>query len=169
MSRAVPATVPAASAVPGRRAAGPERRAAGPRGDGLGSALDLLDRAQATLLAACRATTSADRYVAAHLGALRCAAALLAAHPQAGLRGGPVRTVWSHLGRIAPELGEWADYFALIGARRAQVEGGATPTRREADDVLRSAETFATLVRGALGLPTETGAPAGPLAAVGWP
>lgn len=138
------------------------------RGDALGAALDLLDRAQATLLSACRAGSAADRYVAAHLGALRCAAALVAARPSAIPRGAPVRPVWTHLARLAPELTEWADYFALAGTRRAQVEGGATPTRREADDLLRAAETFAALVQGALGLPVAA-ASTGPLAAVGWP
>lgn len=139
------------------------------RGDALGAALDLLDRAQATLLSACRASSAADRYVAAHLGALRCAAALLAAHPRAVHRGRSVHTVWAHLSRITPELGEWADYFARAGTRRAQVEGGAKPSRREADDLVRSAQTFACLVRGALGLPVDAAAPQAPLAAVGWP
>lgn len=139
------------------------------RAEGLGTVLDLLDRAQATLVAACHADTAADRYIAAHLAALRCAAALLAARPVAIKRGGPVRTVWAHLGLLAPELSEWADYFAAAGGRRAQVEGGATPSLREADDLLRSAETFACLVQGALGLPMESGAIGAPLAAVGRP
>lgn len=135
-------------------------------GDTLGTALDLLDRASATLLAACRAGGCADRYIAAHLGALRCAAALLAAHPHAIPRGGPVRTVWTQVPRVAPELTEWADYFALAGIRRAEVEGGATPSRREADDLLRAAEMFAALVRGALGLPVDAAAVGLPLAGI---
>ena len=139
-----------------------------PTGDTLGATLDLLDRADATLAEACRAGSAADRYVAAHLGALRCAAALLATRPRAVGRG-RVRTVWAHLADLAPELSEWADYFAQAGTRRAQVEGGATPTRREADDLLRSAETFGCLIRGALGLPADPGLAEAPLAAVGWP
>ena len=133
------------------------------------AALDLLDRAQDSLLQACHAGSAADRFIAAHLGALRCAAALLAARPGKVRRGGPVRTVWLHLGLIAPELAEWADYFALAGQRRTQIEGGAMPSRREADDLLRSAETFVCLVQGALGLPVH-GVPAGDSpAAVGSP
>lgn len=139
------------------------------RGDDLGAALDLLDRARATLLQACRAPSCADRFVAAHLGALRLAAALLAARPEAVRRGGPVRTVWAHLSLIAPELSEWADYFALAGARRAAIEAGQVPSRREADDLLRSAETFACLIAAALGLPVDAFEVEAPLAAVGGP
>lgn len=139
------------------------------RGDDVGAALDLLDRARATLLEACRATTTTDRFVAAHLGSLRCAAALLAARPDAVRRGSPVRSVWAHLVVIAPEFTEWADYFALAGRRRAEVEAGGTPSRREADDMLRSAETFDCLICAALGMPVDVAEAEAPLAAVGWP
>jgi hypothetical protein len=43
------------------------------------TALDLLDRSRASLLQACRTGDAGERYVEAHLGALRAAAALLAA------------------------------------------------------------------------------------------
>lgn len=134
-------------------------------GDGLGAALELLERAQGTLLESCRADSTTDRYIQAHLGALRAAAALLAVRPRG--RGRAIRTVWSHLGGVAPELAEWGDYFAVCGTRRALVEAGAVPSRREADDLLRSAETFLALVQAALGMPVtcrQTG-----LAAVGAP
>ncbi len=43
------------------------------------TSLDLLDRSRASLLQACRTGDAGERYVEAHLGALRAAAALLAA------------------------------------------------------------------------------------------
>ena len=43
------------------------------------TSLDLLDRSRGSLLQACRTGDAGERYVEAHLGALRAAAALLAA------------------------------------------------------------------------------------------
>ena len=42
------------------------------------TSLDLLDRSRGSLLQACRTGDAGERYVEAHLGALRAAAALLA-------------------------------------------------------------------------------------------
>lgn len=100
---------------------------------------------------------SADgmRYATAHLAALRAAAAVLAAraHPAPGRRGRPT-SVWTLLVRVAPELGEWATFFAAGAARRAAAEAGIprVVTRREADDLLRDAERFVTVVEETLGL-----------------
>jgi hypothetical protein len=132
---------------------------------GTAAALDLLDRAAGALAQAGRDTTTHDRYIDAHLGALRSAAALLVARSQRGssLSGAP--TVWDGLARLAPELAEWTQYFALCGRRRAELEGGARASQREADDLLRSAETFLALIQSALGLPVTRGEPA---LAVAW-
>lgn len=146
-------------------ARGAETRAAGDPQAGL----ELLDRAAASLLQACRADTTTDRYVHAHLGALRAAGALLATRPPlrgsgrarrggGRLRGsdGRVVGVWESLGAAAPEFAEWADYLAYAGRRRVDLEGGGEPAgSREADDLLRDAERFLALVRAALGLPTD--------------
>lgn len=114
--------------------------------------LDLLDRARASLLAACRAGTVSERYVQAHLAALRAAAALLAARSRPTARSRP-RSVWEVLPSVAPDLGEWAVFFAASARRRAAVErGSALVGTREADDLLRASETFFELVRSALGL-----------------
>jgi hypothetical protein len=51
------------------------------------TALDLLDRSRSSLLLACRTGDAGERYVEAHLGALRAAAALLAARSVPGARG----------------------------------------------------------------------------------
>ncbi|WP_168581328.1 SAV_6107 family HEPN domain-containing protein [Gephyromycinifex aptenodytis] len=125
---------------------------------------DLLDRARATLLQACWAQTTTDRYCAAHLAALRAAAALISARMN---RRAPLGHAWSHLATLAPEFSEWADYFSLAGERRLQFESGAgTALQREADDLLRAAETFHGLILAALGLPLEFSPDASALAAV---
>jgi hypothetical protein len=62
--------------------------------------------------------------------------------------------VWEVLPQVAPELTEWAVFFAASAKRRAAFErGSAGPGGREADDLLRQSETFFELVQGGLGLP----------------
>jgi hypothetical protein len=96
------------------------------------------------------------RYATAHLAALRAAAAMLAARarPVAPARRNRVTSVWSLLVLVAPEFGEWATYFALGASKRAAAEAGIprVVSAREADDLLRAAEQFVTVVEGALGI-----------------
>ncbi len=54
---------------------------------------------------------------------------------------------------VAPELAEWAAFFAGSARRRVVVERGGAPSAREADDLLRQAETFLEIVQDVLGLP----------------
>lgn len=126
----------------------------------LDAGLDLLERAAGSMLEACRAQTTTDRYIHAQLGAQRAAAALVVsrvARPGRRGRDGKVTGVWESLRAVAPEFGEWADYLALSGRRRAGLEAGdLPPASREADDLLRGAETFLGLIRAALGLPVTT-------------
>jgi SAV_6107-like HEPN len=95
------------------------------------------------------------RYATAHLAALRAAAAVLAARatPAPGRRS-RLTNVWSLLVMVAPELGEWASFFAATAAKRAAAEAGIprVVTACEADDLLRSAEQFVAVVEVALGL-----------------
>jgi SAV_6107-like HEPN len=116
----------------------------------------LLERSRAGLLQSCDARLCGERYVTAHLAALRAAAAVLAVRSRPGGRGGP-RSVWEVLPRLAPELGEWAAFFASTASRRAAIEAGRTDvvTPREADDLLRDAEAFHHLVESSLGLPYQ--------------
>jgi hypothetical protein len=116
----------------------------------------LLDRSRAGLLQACAARTCSERYVAAHLAALRAAAAVLAVRGRPSVRGGP-RSVWEVLPRVSPELTEWAAFFAATASRRAAVEAGRGEiiTAREADDLLRDAEAFHHVVESSLGLPHQ--------------
>ncbi|MEU7998481.1 SAV_6107 family HEPN domain-containing protein [Micromonospora sp. NPDC049060] len=95
------------------------------------------------------------RYAAAHLAALRAAAAVLAARARpAPTRRHRVTSVWILLSGVAPELDEWARFFALGAGKRAAAEAGIprVVTAREADDLLRSAEQFVTVVEAALGV-----------------
>lgn len=95
-----------------------------------------------------------ERYAQAHLAALRAAAAVLAcrARPCAPRRSRPT-SAWVLLAQVAPELGEWAGFFASGARKRAAAEAGLpVVTAREADDLLRDAETFLGVVETSLGL-----------------
>lgn len=119
--------------------------------------LDLLAAARRGLAEAMLERRPADRYAAAHLAALRAAAAVLAARTRpAKSRKGP-RSAWELLATAAPEMAEWAAFFAAGAGKRAGAEAGlSVVTSREADDLLRDAETFLALVDTTLGLPHQT-------------
>ncbi|GAA3718454.1 hypothetical protein GCM10022399_38640 [Terrabacter ginsenosidimutans] len=114
--------------------------------------LDLLERARTTLESACRTTEASERYRDAHLGALRAAAALVAARTAPTPRARP-RSVWQVLPGVAPELGEWADFFAACSAHRSVIDRGGHISARESDDLLRQAEMFLEIVQDLLGIP----------------
>ncbi|WP_341716925.1 SAV_6107 family HEPN domain-containing protein [Micromonospora sp. FIMYZ51] len=115
----------------------------------------LLTVARQGLAEAARTRPDGLRYAAAHLAALRAAAAVLAARARpAPTRRNRITSVWVLLAGVAPELDEWASYFALGAGKRAAAEAGIprVVTAREADDLLRAAEEFVTVVEQALGL-----------------
>jgi hypothetical protein len=114
--------------------------------------LDLLERARVTLESACRTTEASERYRDAHLGALRAAAALVAARTVPTPRARP-RSVWQVLPGVAPELGEWAAFFAACSAHRSVIDRGGHISARESDDLLRQAEMFLEIVQDLLGVP----------------
>ena len=96
-----------------------------------GAVLELVDRSRASLVAACRTGSVSDRYVAAHLAALRAAAAVLAARG----RPSPAVPAAQRLGgaaRVAPELTEWAAFFAAAAQQRAALEAGRVRVPRPA-------------------------------------
>ena len=112
--------------------------------------LELLERSRAGLLEACHSRGVAQRHREAQLAAARAAAALLSARPAGGRQPGPC-SPWDLLPAAAPELTEWAEFFAATTSR---AEGARSPaTAREADDLLRQAEIFLDLVCRSLGLP----------------
>ncbi|WP_375487135.1 SAV_6107 family HEPN domain-containing protein [uncultured Jatrophihabitans sp.] len=123
-------------------------------GPSRGSALGLLEQARAVLAEADRADDAGERFRLAHLSALRSAAAVSA---QRGWPAGARRrllSVWVLLERVAPEYGDWASFFAAGAPVRAAVEAGAwsAVSTRTADDQVRAAHEFLTLVEDTVGL-----------------
>ena len=119
-------------------------------------ARELLTAAGHCLNAAAAAHRPVDRYASAHLAALRGASAVLAvrAQPVTGRRRRPA-SAWELLVVVAPELSEWAAFFAAGANKRAAAQAGLTRavTAREADDLMRDAATFVALVAALLDVP----------------
>lgn len=116
-----------------------------------------LERAAESLSEAIAAPEVPTRYACAHVAALRAAAALLAARARpepAGGRRSRQKNAWVLLAEVAPELTEWARFFAGGAAKRAAAEAGSTRavTEREADDLVREADRFLAVVERSLGL-----------------
>ena len=119
--------------------------------------LGLLEQSRRGLGEAITVDPPADRYATAHLAALRAAAAVLAARTlptDPRLRRRRPTSVWVLLTAVAPELGEWAAFFAAGAGKRAAAEAGmvSVVTAREADDLVRAAATFLALAETTLGL-----------------
>ena len=113
---------------------------------------ELLAASRRSLAQASVATTAAERYSAAHLGALRAAAAVLAERGKPSRRRGRVLSVWSVLPQVAPELAEWAQFFASGARKRQAAEAGIScVSHREADDLVRDADSFVARVSHLLG------------------
>ncbi|MET8047025.1 MULTISPECIES: SAV_6107 family HEPN domain-containing protein [unclassified Streptosporangium] len=107
---------------------------------------------------AAAARTSAARYVAAHLAALRAAAAVLAARPRPMQgRRRRLRSAWELLPEAEPRLAEWAPYFETSAAKRAAAEAGLTRTvsSRDAEELISEAERFVIEVENLLGVPAQ--------------
>ncbi|MFR9675072.1 SAV_6107 family HEPN domain-containing protein [Streptomyces sp. TR06-5] len=115
------------------------------------AALDLLAQADSALQEAAASRTPNERFAAAHLAALRTAAAVLAVRGRpetAPRRRARIRSAWEVLPEVAPELTEWSALFASGARRRARAEAGipGAVTNREADDLLREVGVFLRLV-----------------------
>jgi hypothetical protein len=116
-----------------------------------GRTAELLERADAELVAAQFSSEPWEQFTHAHLAALRAGAAILADRQPPSGRRAP-RTVWELLDGVAPELGRWSTYFAAGAGLRAAVDAGrfdAVSTER-AEQVLCHAEDFLDIVRGEL-------------------
>jgi hypothetical protein len=115
-----------------------------------------LARAAASLQEAMTASEVPVRYACAHVAALRATAALLAARaaPVVSRRGRQQKNAWVLLAEVAPELAEWAAFFAAGAAKRAAAEAGSrrAVTEREADDLVRDADRFLGVVEECLGM-----------------
>jgi ABC-type sugar transport system substrate-binding protein len=114
---------------------------------------ELMGASARGLLEAYSTPDPGQRYTTAHLAALRAAAAVLAARAQPGKRA-RIRSVWAVLPGVAPQLSEWATFFAASAAKRAAAEVGflGAVSHRDADDLVRDAEHFLAQVAAVLGL-----------------
>jgi hypothetical protein len=113
----------------------------------------LLELARIQLAEARGAGDAAERYAGAHLAALRGAAAVLAARAQPRSTRRPT-SAWVLLSRVAPELGEWATFFAAGAGKRSAAEAGlrSAVSLREADDLIRAVDGFLAIVEAMLGV-----------------
>jgi hypothetical protein len=114
-----------------------------------------LERSAESLREAITCTDVPQRYALAHVAALRATAALLAARAQPmPVQRRRQKNAWVLLTEVAPELAEWARFFAAGAGKRAAAEAGSTRavTEREADDLVRDADRFLAVVEQALGL-----------------
>ena len=132
---------------------------AGPRHRVSPTVLNLLQTARRGLAEADAEGDPGTRYICAHLAALRAAAAIVAARgePGTGGRRRRPRSVWELLPQEEPALAEWAAFFAASAAKRAAAEAGLprAATAREAEDLLRDAETFLSVAERALGVDSQ--------------
>lgn len=112
------------------------------------SALELLARSDAELVAAQLASSDDERFLHAHLAALRAGAALLQVTGRPTRRPVP-RTVWEMVALVAPELAEWTAFFADGAAARSAVEAGRGDVvdAARADHTVAAAEDFQDVVR----------------------
>ena len=117
------------------------------------SALELLVRSDAELVAASLAGEAADRFLHAHLAAVRAGAALLQVTGRPARRRA-VRTVWDMVAVMAPELARWAGFFADNAAVRSAIEAGRTHVvdDQRAELAVCAAEDFHAAVRDRIGL-----------------
>ncbi len=118
---------------------------------------DLLASAARELLAAAGTDDTGLRYARAHLAALRAAAAVLAARARPRGSRARLRRAGVGLAEVAPEMAEWAQFFAAGAGKRAAAEAGlrGVVTEREADDLVRDAEAFLARVARMLGVPHQ--------------
>src|SRR5581483_10764896 len=96
----------------------------GPRRPVPANALALLAAATDGLQEAARSDLPTERYACAHLAALRAAAAVLAVRARPDGRRRRPQNAWAVLAAVAPELGEWAHFFAAGARKRAAAEAG---------------------------------------------
>jgi SAV_6107-like HEPN len=140
---------PESPEVPTPRRAPPRRRAAPVAAAPVArSAVVLLRQSADGIAEAHRQPEPVLRYPLAYLAALRAAAAVLAVRAVPQPRRGSTRNAWQLLAAVAPELAEWAAFFASCSDTRAAAEAGISRLvgRRDADDLLRQSEQFLGLV-----------------------
>jgi hypothetical protein len=121
-----------------------------------------LSDARAHLAETAAARGPAERYVSAHLAALRAAAAILAARPKPmDGRRRRLRSAWELLPEAEPRLADWAVYFAMSARKRAAAEAGMVRvvSPADADELTAEAQRFVNVVETILGLPGQPALP----------
>lgn len=116
------------------------------------SPAELMTLARNGLAEAAHLDQPAARYAAAHLAALRAAGAVLAVRARPAPVGRRrLTSVWVVLTIVAPELGEWAAFWAAGAAKRSAAEAGIGPvTAEDADRLHGNATTWITVVEEAI-------------------
>jgi hypothetical protein len=115
----------------------------------------LLRRARALLVEASAASRPDERFLTAHLGALRTAAAILAA--ESGPSPRRPSSAWMLLAKAQPSFAPQADAFAGGARIRAAIEAGilGAVTAAQADEELHRAVAFLADAQEHLGLVPE--------------
>lgn len=108
---------------------------------------ELLDAASEALRRAHWGSSAAVRYELAYLCVLRTGAAVLARRARPGSLPTRPHPIWGLLASAAPELAEWAQFFAVCGTYNAAAQDGARISARQADDLIRDAGTFLSIAR----------------------
>lgn len=118
------------------------------------AATRLLARSDGELVAAQLAGDDDERFVHAHLAALRAGAALLAVVGRPVRRRTP-RSVWDLVALAEPDLASWAAFFAAGAATRSAIEAGRRGgvDQARADATAAAAEDFQDAVRRRIGAP----------------
>ncbi|MEV6230655.1 SAV_6107 family HEPN domain-containing protein [Saccharopolyspora shandongensis] len=124
-----------------------------PEADTPAGSLTLLLDARSRLHEAEEADRPSERYVAAHVAALRAATAVVVARSWRSENSRPA-SVWTMLTAAAPEFREWAAFYAARSDRRAVAEAGVpTITWLDADGLLARSREFLDIVgRSLLGV-----------------
>lgn len=117
-----------------------------------GEAVTLLTQADRGLAHAERETEPGARLSSAYLAALRAAAAVLVAHGRPHRARRRPQSVWVLLETAAPELAEWAAYFAAHSEIHAAAQAGRSSrvSAADAEKIARQARRFLVLVRGSV-------------------
>lgn len=112
----------------------------------------LLRRAHAELDSAHTSTSPQERFVLAHMAALRGAAAALATSGGTiGSKRRKVQSAWVQLAELSPEWLPWVEYYSASAITRAEIESGqqrelqssqAREAVRAASQFLKAVEAF---------------------------
>lgn len=118
-----------------------------PRPPASPEAVSLLAQARHGLAEAGREHAPAARFVASYLSALRAGAAILVAKGRPHRRAAKPQSTWTLLASAAPEMEQWAEYFAARSATHASAQAGIMRgiDAATADDLRRRAGEFVAL------------------------